>query len=74
LLVGGGGDGGGLTTRGFEKKPGNGDTVKSSLIQDSLGELSLMQYMFCASMILLRPQVADIKGSYRSILLGAFTI
>lgn len=33
-LVGGGGDGGGLTEKGFEKKPVNGATVKSSLIQD----------------------------------------
>ena len=32
---GGGGDGGGLTERGYKKKP-SGDTVKSSLIQDTL--------------------------------------
>lgn len=35
LLVGGGGDGCGLTERGYKKKPIYGDTVKSSLIQDS---------------------------------------
>jgi hypothetical protein len=33
-LVGGGGDGGGLIERGH-KKPTYGDTVKSSLIQDT---------------------------------------
>ena len=35
VIVGDGGDGGGLTERGYQQKPSYGNTIKSSLIQDN---------------------------------------